>query len=224
MEKLFTFGDSWSAGGELAPHEKSFGQLISERTGVPWHDFSVPSTSIPHLILQLNRAKEYCDIADHAWTLSGTTAIFFLTSPHRDLVWSEDQEKELHLNPTHPDDADVRWYTQWHTPKLASYRVNASLMALHHMCQYHGIQDRYIWGWDRVELVPEIDRRRFWSMAERTALDLFDDVDHQRELITYVNTRPNRYVWPNSGHPNQQGHQRIADALVDWLESTFRSA
>jgi hypothetical protein len=227
MKRFFTFGDSWSYGAELQRHEKTFGELISQQLGIRWHDFSVASTSIPHLILQLNRAKEYCDIRDHDWQFSGTTALFFLTSPHRDLVWRDGRDKELHkvpvyLNPSHESDIDIRWYTEWHTPELATYRVNTTLMALHHLCRYHGIDDRYVWGWDRVELCPEVDRGRFWDFGASTILDLFDDVDHRGSITTYSNTHPNRYVWPNSGHPNQQGHQRIATALTPWLEPTFR--
>lgn len=245
MKKLFVFGDSWPYGSELRDGEKSFGELLASRSRVPWHNFAQGSTSIPHLILQLRRAKEYCDVSEHNWQLSGTTALFFLTSPNRDLIWRESREKELHvssiyhtdpdplrsvhherqihLNPSHKTDWDVKWYTEWHTAELATYRVNTTLMALHHMCRNYGIDDRYVWGWNRVELWPEVDSGRFWRFGASTVLDLFDDLGPPQSLTDYVNRRPNQYIWPNGGHPNQAGHRRIADALHGWLDPTFRS-
>jgi hypothetical protein len=211
MKEILLFGDSWPCGSELKPSDLTFGDIISHRLGIPLKIYARCSTSIPHLILQFQQAR------DNQTDLSGCLALFFLTSTDRDLIWSADRDKELHLNPNHPDDVDIRWYSQWHTNHLAIYRVNTTIMALQAMCRYHGVSDRYVWGWNKVDLWPEIDRTKFYGSGNITTLDFFDDVDAQGSLTTYINTVPNCYVYPNQSHPNPAGHEKIASTILPWL-------
>lgn len=211
--EIFVFGDSWTWGAELQPHELNYGQWLSQMLATPVQNYSASSTSIPHLLLQLRAAMS-------TQSLRGSCAIFFLSSPDRDLIWRRNGVKELHLNPSHPTDEDVRWYSQFHTAELASFRVNSSILALQKMCEVHGIQDRYIWGWQRTELWPEIDHSRIWRQGQDTIFDLFvenDTAEFNGTWLDYV-YRPNSWVWPNSGHPNQAGHELIARELQSWLQ------
>ena len=213
MPKLLTFGDSWPFGSELREQEKPFGRLLAEMADVPYQNFARYSTSIPHLLLQIHTAREYMGDA-----IRGSVALFFLTSPNRDLIWSNKYPKELHLNPNHPDDKDILYYSQIHTPELSKFRVNSTLLALMKICEHHGIIDRYVWGWDTIGLWPEVDRERFYDHGVSTAFEMFDDLPTQDGLWQYCNNKNNLYISPNSGHPNQLGHRRIADRLYPWLE------
>lgn len=214
MTMLLTFGDSWPFGAELPENSKTYCELLAEIGGVRYKNFSQPSTSIPHLVLQLIRAKEFL-----GEKIRGSVALFFLTSPDRDLIWDQLTPKELHLNASHPTDQDILWYSKIYTEKLAAYRTNTTLLALMKYCQCHGIVDRYVWGWQTTNLWPEIDRNLFYAYGNSTVLQMFDDVPNARNLLEYCNTPNNLYVSPNGGHPNQLGHQRIAQRLYPWLES-----
>jgi len=136
-----TFGDSWPFGAELKETEKPFPKCLADMGGIQYKNFSRPSTSIPHLILQLQQAKEFL-----GEKIRGSVALFFLTSPDRDLIWDQNTPKELHLNPSHPNDDAVLWYSKYHTEELAKFRVNTTLLALMKYCECHGIVDRYVWG------------------------------------------------------------------------------
>ena len=220
MSCLLSFGDSWPCGAELKiPEEKSYPVLLSERLGLELWPYSYPGSSIPHLVIQLqnaiNRLKRE--------SVTDPTAVFFLTNPHRDMIWgtqirkcdglntATDIPRIMHINPANPEDR--RWYQDIHSQELADYRVNVTLMALQSMCQKHHIRDHYIWGWERVDLWPEIDRNRFWKQGDRTIWQTFsnDPVDeHMKE---------NFYIKPNVSHPNQQGHELIAQTLYDFIRN-----
>lgn len=213
MSALMVFGDSWAWGSELGPDEMPFGQLLAMRMGSAYKNFSECSTSIPHLILQFRDAVEY--LGDE---LPGTLCLFFLSSPHRDLLWDSSKEpKELHINPSHPDDTDVLWYSKIHTNELATYRINTTLLALMNLCAQHKVIDRYVWGWETIELWPEIPRDRFYDLGRSTVLDMFDDIPDAQDINDYASRKNNLYIYPNSGHPNQLGHRLIAEKLHDWI-------
>jgi hypothetical protein len=212
MTQLLIFGDSWAAGSELRPGEKTFGEILSSKLGMICNNFSFPSSSIPNLIGQLQAAG----YLNHSGLLKGSTAIFFLTSPHRDFIYSADgQYQQIYTG----DESDLStwWYKHVHTSQLAEFRVNTVLLALRQICEVYGINDRYIWGWEKVNVWPEIDRNRFFEQGSKTCLDLFDDIKHD-SINDYANNPQNLYVSPNICHPNQLGHEKIADALYEWIE------
>lgn len=219
MQKLLIFGDSWPQGSELRYNQQPFGELLAQKLSVPVWNHAQPSTSIPHLILQLRSAINTTG-PNRKFDHRGSDAIFFLTSPDRDLMWDKDGAKELHLNPNHPNDADVRYYSQIYTPQLAEFRVNSTLLVLQRFCAMHNINDHYVWGWQTIELWPEIDIAKFWRQGRSTILDLFaenDSVKFDGSLNDYIENRENWFVYPNRGHPNQRGHELIAQALREWL-------
>lgn len=202
---LLIFGDSWPYGSELQPNELPYGQLLANKTGHDVLSFARPSTSIPHLVLQLKSAM--------AIEFDTATAVFFLTGVDRDLTWVDGTPKELH--PTCHDDVD--WYLKYSSPELSSYRVNTTLIALQSMCAKRNILDYYIWGWDQVELWPEVDASRIYN---QTMADVFlegADIPPRTNKIMHLKNSKNQYIWPNQGHPNQLGHHRIASLLQDWI-------
>lgn len=218
MKYLFGFGDSWPQGSELNPEDKTFIELLANDKSLAFKNFSLPSTSIPHLIIQFYRAMHYAQSLNI--DTSKILGIFFLTSPDRDLIWkNSDQNVEMHLNPTHPE--DKFWYKEIHTAQLVSYRVNTTMVALQSLCKFYNITDRYVWGWDTVDLWKEIDQSKVYHtpivdyfLDEQSGLEKSPDVS----IIEYLYTSKNRYIWPNSGHPNQLGHEKIAEILAHWIK------
>lgn len=214
------FGDSWPFGAELRSNQRAYGELLAQLLKIPIQNWSQSSTSIPHLLLQLRSSVEEHAAAKY-FHPADSDAIFFLTSPNRDVMWDFQGEcKELHLNPMHPTDFEIRFYSQFHTPELAAFRVNSCLLAIQKFCELHGIHDHYIWGWEKIELWPEIDLSKFWRNGDATILDLFaenDKIKFNGTLNDYACNKENRFIYPNQGHPNQRGHQLIADALHTWL-------
>lgn len=202
---LLIFGDSWPYGAELEQRDLVYGELLASRLEQSCCNLSQPSTSIPHLLLQLRTALDQ----GHRDCI----AIFFLTGVDRDLVWHHGKPREL--NPAQL--ADVDWYAKYNSPELTAYRVNTTLIALQAMCAKYNIRDYYIWGWDQVDLWPEVNADR---IHKQTVADVFLEGEIAppgvSKIIHLKNSR-NQYIWPNLGHPNQLGHQHIADLLQEWV-------
>jgi hypothetical protein len=212
---LFCFGDSWPAGSELANGGKTFGEILAGSLGDGFANFSQAATSISHLPLQLRRALDQHCITDQ------DRAVFFLTGASRDLYWQDQREMELHpQRALIPGDKINRfWYKRIHSPELETYRTNTTLMTLHHMCRYHGLRDYYVWGWDRVDLWPELDRSRFCEFsAAEIILEDHRNFDEEDLFRKFRNT-PNPFIFPNKHHPNQHGHRVIAEMLYSWIVS-----
>lgn len=220
---LIVCGDSWSNGAELATGEENFGQLLSKRLDATLYNQSADASSIPHLVIQLKTAVKQCDLTQP------TKALFFLTSPDRDLIWSELLHKGTGFTKTHPpphakpeeiflnpnDPLHKHWYVKYHSRELSDFRCNTSLIALQSICKHYQIQDYYIWGWEKFEMWPEVERDKFYNHGKTRVFDFFS---HNSDI--YPNPEFNsicKYIWPNGSHPNQLGHQVIADMLYPWI-------
>lgn len=206
MNKLFVFGDSWPQGSELKPGEKTFGEIVANNLGFDFDNRAQPSTSIPHLILQLKEVIDNANFLDMYKDQS--FFLFFLSSPLRDLYWHNG--KTMELEPAHPEDAD--WYVKFHSQELAEYRVNTSLLALQHLITIYKIPSFFVWGWEKVDLWKEVDTSHFYPIS---CAEMFTD---NYTTFQKLQESKNRYIWPNFGHPNQLGHQLIADNLTKFLK------
>ena len=77
------------------------------------------------------------------------------------------------------------------------------------------IKDIYLEGWTKINWTyPGIDKRKF---VPKTALEMFQAKMNTstNELVKYQN---NPYIYPNKYHPNQKGHQLIAEELYEFLK------
>jgi len=225
---LIVCGDSWSNGAELNADEQSFGQLLAIQLQAQLYNQSTDASSIPHLIIQLQNAVKLCDLSQP------TAALFFLTAPDRDLIWSDSLPKgtgfikthplphskveEIFLNPSDP--LHEHWYRTYHSAQLSNFRCNTSLITLQSMCEHLGIQDHYVWGWDKFDLWPQVDRCKFYNNGETRIFDFFTN-DSSISPNPEFNASC-KYIWPNGGHPNQLGHQLIADMLYPWIKNVYR--
>jgi len=91
------------------------------------------------------------------------------------------------------------------------------LIALQAICAKYNIRDYYVWGWDQIGLWSEVDPDRIYK---QTVADVFlegETVALGGSKIMHLKNSQNKFIWPNSGHPNQLGHQRIADLLQEWI-------
>ena len=203
-----SFGCSWPNGDELLTDDKTFGELLANQLSIPQFTINaVSSSSIPHLIVQLKDA-----ITKNQVVVDSTLAVFFLTGIDRDFYY---KDKVEHLSIYQTDEISRTWYKQFHSQELTEYRINTTLLALSAICQQHGIDDRYIVGWNQIKFWEEIDRTKFFGTGNITAKDLFTD-NPQADITDLYNER-NYYIAPNMGHPNQAGHRKIANSLANWL-------
>jgi hypothetical protein len=223
---LVVCGDSWTNGAELQRYEKCYGQLLSEQWGCQnYLNTSVDASSIPHLILQLQRFLKIKNAPNSTWT-TPVNIVFFLTSTDRDLMWSTTHPigtgflrtdpppyktpREILLNASDPLHAD--WFTEYHSTELSRYRTNTTLLALQSMCQYHKLNDYYIWGWNTIPLWSEINVDKFYNQGRSHIANEFGDLN-----IYNLVQQGSPYIVSGGGHPSQFGHEKIAEILYNWI-------
>jgi hypothetical protein len=224
--KLIGFGDSWTLGSELPASGKSFSQLISEQLGcVEYKNYGVPASNISHLIVQLQ--SHISRVTAIGGNTSEWIAVFFLTDCNRSMAYYDGRWIFLNANAdvgyglgtTAPADRAIvskinaTYWKYLHSPELVEITVNTTMLALQSMCQYHNIADYYVAGWQTFNFWPEVDIDKIYQAGQKNCGNL---IDMQSDNSTsYLNCQTlNRAP---GGHPTQQGHQLIADALYTWI-------
>lgn len=199
---LFVYGDSWPAGAELNTNEQTFGEIIAKKLNKKFYNFSECSTSIYHLLLQFKKSIPLLD--------KNSQLIFFLTSPVRDIIFEEGLPMEV--QPQNPQYNS--YYTSMYSEELSTFKINTLILCLEKLCEKYQVDYYFIWGWDKVELWEEVNQARFFP---KSASELF--TKNFTNIIELKNSK-NQYIWPNGGHPNQSGHQLIADKFIDWYKNS----
>ena len=223
---LVICGDSWPNGAELQSHELCYGQILKQRLNSQnYLNTAVDASSIPHLILQLQRFLKIKNELGSTW-IDPVTVVFFLTSSDRDLIWSRTRPIGTGLMNTDPppyktakpillnasDPLHMDWFVEYHSEELANYRTNTTLLALQTMCQHHGLNDYYIWGWDTIPLWPEINTDKFYNQGQSHIVNEFSN--HTINKLVNVGSP---YIVPGGSHPSQLGHEKIAEIIYNWI-------
>lgn len=218
--QLLIFGDSWTYGDELQKHEAPYGTLLARQLGIDnIRNYSAPGTSIGHLILQLQAAMQ-----DHAHAHCKKIAVFFLSGQERYMCYHDDKILNLNIrgpriNPENdPQMAELvnhMYYKYFYSDQMRDFYMNTNILTLQSMCRYHGIDDYYIAGWQLFDFWPEVDRERIYDRGQTSCRELLNMEFDNRDGVVFDNV----YFSPNRAHPNQLGHQKIADCLYDWIKS-----
>lgn len=202
---LITFGDSWPEGGELG-NGRRYGEILHEQFGYDeFYNYGSGGASNEDMLYQFQRY-----LNDHYQIDNQITAIFFLTNPartaHFPRFWSwansDDRLKEL--------------YTYFYRDGHETMRSSSTVSALQSWCKNFKINDYYFAGWVRYPTwLPGVDTSKIWAQGNETVADWFGATDHNGEHLLGVSD--NIYIKPNFAHPNQLGHNLIAEKLAGWI-------
>jgi lysophospholipase L1-like esterase len=211
---LVGFGDSWAHGSGLNfAREKTYLQLAAEQLGADFINYSEPSSSIPHLVLQFQNfiCEEYNSEKTYI-------AVFFLTAYERTFFVDPNTENVIHSSPCKTDFVDQeQCYYRHYTDQYQNFAINTAISALEHLCNFYNIKNCYIPGWQTVNFWPAIDSKKFLFSNQCPVTALFGQTINFTALMN-----SNCLFLDHTGHPNQQGHQIIADALVEHIIDKFR--
>ena len=208
---LVNFGDSWAHGVGTKEYpvrdiDLHYAQQLSHLTNRHLIDLSEPSTSISHLILQFQQFIQKYYQANNDYL-----AVFFITAQERQLVF-DDQGVPQELHPSHK--WSKSYYRDIYTDPLGEFNLNTVLLALQSMSRHYQIDDRYLLGWQRPNLWPEVNRDRFYSQTQSTAMELLGNTN----IIDCRNTVNPNFI-PGDGHPSSEGHTHIAQTLYQWIQN-----
>jgi len=206
-KRLISFGDSWPRGSELLTNQKPFGELLAEQLGcAEFSNYSQPASSVNHLLVQLR--KHLARLSSMGLDPSEWMAVFCLTDQHRgSTAWQGEwifQNANGGFGGPHADRSIVatvndHYWKYTHSNELSDLNTNSSMLALQSICKTHHIDDYYIAGWQKFVFWPEVNLNKIYKSAQVSCNDLVG-----ANLAS-------------GGHPNQQGHESIADALYQWM-------
>lgn len=217
MKTLVTFGDSWPQGGELTGSDVPYGNLLKTKMNFDnFFNFGSAGVSNEDTILQL---LDYLE--NYHQEQNKITAIFFLTNPARSMHWPkhmswnwEDEERK-HW----PSDAKrmvKEFFLHFHDGDRDFLRASMSVITCQQMCESLGFSDYYFAGWVRYPTwLPGVNTSKIYKEGKETAADWFGATDHNGEHLLGV--QDNKYIRPNFAHPNQIGHELIAEKLANWI-------
>ena len=219
---LLTLGDSWPQGGELKADlgQVPYGVLLKAQMGFDQlHNYGSPGASNEDSLYQLQDYLKTQWNPDH-----DVTAIIHLTNPARTahlpklVSLNAYSDERVHW----PDDAKQfikDFVLHFHTARHEVMRSSTTVSALQYWCQTHNIKDYYFSGWVKYPAwLPGVNLTKIWAQGNETAGDWFGASSHNGEHLINVETNP--YIKPNFAHPNQLGHQLIADKLASWIQLT----
>ena len=207
MTKLYVFGDSWVSGEELAPYEKTFGEILSVRLELDFVNCGVAATSLEHMILQLKTAIEENNLYE------GDLCVFFLTSRSRSSYLQNKIWQEL--------TAEDRHYVNLYSDELSIFRSNMVLLSLHKICHQFRLNDYYLPGWEKFESwLAGINLDKIYDQGRSHCLHFFKIYDNDPvDDANFIYHDYNHYIRPNICHPNQLGHEKIASHLYNWIKN-----
>jgi hypothetical protein len=215
--KLVTFGDSWPQGAEMPGSDDSkptYGRLIAEKTNAEFYNYGLGGTSQEALVTQL---EDF--VANHYKANEKTIAIFFLTNPARSHYWPKNMSWNWESDERKHWPMDARNTIKElivHFHDHDAYRSSLAISACQTWCKQLGIDDYYFAGWNRqTEWMPFVNTDKIWKAGNETAADWFGATKHNGEHL--LDVQDNKYIKPNFAHPNELGHELIANQLYNWI-------
>lgn len=202
---LITLGDSWPEGAELG-NGRRYGEILQEQLEYDeFYNYGSGGASNEDMLYQLQRY-----VTDHHAQHKTVTAVFFLTNPARTAHFPRFFDWQ------HADHRLKEIYLYFHRAEHEVMRASITVSALQAWCRNLGFDDYYFSGWVRYpHWLPGVDTSRIWAQGQETAADWFGASDHNGEHLLNVGDNP--YIHPNFAHPNQLGHNLIAERLRSWI-------
>ena len=200
--QLINFGDSWAHAAD-AGIENSYSRLVAKDLNYDYADFSVPSTSIPALVLQFKNFvnSEYKQNQDYL-------ALFFVTAKERQLLFDDNGTP----TETWPQ-KDQEYYKKYYSNAQGDFVANSTILCLQAMCKHYRIKSYFICGWQCLTLWLEIDKSQFYANGNRCIAQEFGGVG-DKPLQDLINCHHKQYLIYKNWHPSIEGHRLIADLIV----------
>ena len=222
---LLTLGDSWPQGGELSQdfdkvnYGVPYGVLLQKKLGFDQlHNYGSAGASNEDTLIQL---QDY--LKNHWQPTDNVTAIVHLTNPARTAHLPRFTSLDANSDERAHWPADAKeWarglFMHFHRNEHEVMRSSATITTLQSWCKHHGFDDYYFSGWIRYPTwLPGVDIDKIWAQGKETAADWFGASGHNGEHL--INVESNQYIRPNFAHPNQLGHNLIAEKLQAWIQS-----
>ena len=228
---LVAFGDSWTFGSELdKPQTDAWPQLVADKIGAKLLNLGTPASSIGHLSVQL------FNFLDQYPTYEKYKTIFMvgLTAQSRYLSYSNASNEFVNITTEAVySTSDIK--PTGEPPEDIGHL--SGVKELHYRLVDHPNYSEFLAA-QTIFLFQQFTKNNyidsiFFSYFDQLNLDKYFFIDKKSVLndtVTKILTgkeyavpdiRNNVYFENKLFHPNEQGHQAIADLLLDFYEKNY---
>jgi hypothetical protein len=220
---LAVFGCSWTAGVGVLATDTFGARLADKLSATNFTNLGIQGSSNSRSVLQLLDYVKRTDIP-----VENSIAVFLITTPSRECILLDnlrqpiDETKSIFgvedlasvkvvdLGVNQTDEISKNYIKHFASISTLNFNLHKNVLSMQAICRQYKIQDYYIVGWDNVDLnLPGIDTDKIYH---KSCLQLF-----RYELPIYLMKKaPNQYL-RTCGHPNELGHELIAQTLHSWI-------
>jgi len=206
---LVVFGCSWPYGVGVEP-DQNFGSVLSKMlNSSKFSNYSIPGSSNNRSVLQLlEYAKKNTNVIDHI-------AIFSITTAWRSALIRENGRVLDIIQHTRDSNPVVEtWMNEFSSTRNVQFELHKNIITMQQICKHYQIKDFYIRAWEYQNLnLPGIDQSKIFPT---TGAQLFGFTDNQ-DYLNNMFSENNQYL-RMCGHPNSNGHKKIAETLYQWIK------
>ena len=209
MTDLVVFGCSWAVGVGVSATDTFGARLADKLSATNFTNLGIQGSSNSRSVLQLLDYVKRTDIS-----VENSIAVFLITSPARECVILRHAEhcpdQIVDITSGQTDDLTQSWITHFASIPNINFNLHKNILSMQAICRQYNIRDYYIVAWDNVDLkLPGVDTAKIYS---KSCTQLFGYED----LKDYADRPPNQHVRV-CGHPNELGHELIAQTLYNWI-------
>ena len=223
MTDLVVFGCSWTVGVGVSATDTFGARLADKLSATNFTNLGIQGSSNSRSVLQLLDYVKRTDIS-----VENSIAVFLITTPARECVLLDDFRhpidetksifgvedlagfKVVDLGANQTDEVSKNYIKYFTSISTLNFNLHKNVLSMQTICRQYKIQDYYIVGWSDVDLnLPGIDTDKIYH---KSCLQLFG----YETPIDFSKRSPNQHLRV-CGHPNELGHELIAQTLYNWI-------
>jgi hypothetical protein len=217
---LWSFGDSWGVGWNLPEHHQNYSEILSEKLNMPLCNFSDPGVSLGEIAHKFVRKSDGISSDDLVLVTVPPDSRWYKASEHPvevlKPIYSTDHDYQKFVELIH---ANTYWFTWHHSLFLSMIYYHAQRLGCHLVMQHN---------YGSLDLVPELEfvkesfadqnhSMTYWLIGSDVyQLEITDD-GSEHCAPAFQNFSESEYFLHEDNHPNQLGHQVIADKLYNLI-------
>lgn len=223
-KKILIFGDSWGYGSELdLSREKNFGNNLKDQTNIDVYNYSSPGLSFPHIVSR---------VINNIHLLGKDVFVIVIIPP--DCRWiapSDDFKKFKTLvfqEVFNKEDIPQKYYNNYllNSPYWFNYHFSLFLFTL--QCLLDSKNTAYIFqhNYGKLELLSnfkELIKKEAFLDFNRSLTSILVD---KKDIINLIKNKldgildckenfSGKFFYPNISHPNELGHRKIAEIILE---------
>jgi hypothetical protein len=223
---LAVFGCSWTEGAGVLSTDTFGARLAVKLSTTDFTNLGIHGSSNSRSVLQLLDYVRRTDV-----DVKNSVAVFLITTPARDCVLldlhspnpvagkhitvSRDLAgfKVVDLRSGQTDEASQSYIKYFSSISGVDFNLHKNVLSMQAICQQYQIQDYYIVGWSDVDLnLPGVNTDKIYH---KSCVQLFGYKD-MTDYLDDLDSPSNPYL-RTCGHPNELGHELIAQTLHNWI-------